>query len=195
MYFCEITQARDKRWKLFLGETELENNVKMSCRNLFTSTNSMYFRYFCLECQLLFPDDAAYLQHKRTTHSTMGAPMTCWDCGETFTYYVDLSQVTHTWCGTFIKVKENIPILPIGILDFCRQNLAAPYLEPIGHQVFTINYGDWAGKSDVIVENAESIKVVLKMFWTMRKRTRTRRTWTKLNNCPLSESFRIIFHR
>ncbi len=98
----------------------------------------MYFRYFCLECQLLFPDDAAYLQHKRTTHSTMGAPMTCWDCGETFTYYVDLSQVTHTWCWTFIKVKENIPILPIGILDFCWQRFAAPYLELIDHQVFTI---------------------------------------------------------
>ncbi len=27
--------------KLFLGETELENNVKMSCHNLFTSTTEV----------------------------------------------------------------------------------------------------------------------------------------------------------
>ena len=33
------------------------------------------------------------------------------------------------------KFKWNIPILPIGILDFCKQKLAAPPLGPMSHLV------------------------------------------------------------
>ena len=49
-------------------------------------------KYFCLACQVLFPNELDYLKHKRTKHSLMGAPMTCWDCGQSFKFYVDLSQ-------------------------------------------------------------------------------------------------------
>ena len=49
-------------------------------------------KYFCLACQVLFPNEFDYLKHKRTKHSMMGSPMTCWDCGESFKFYVDLSQ-------------------------------------------------------------------------------------------------------
>ncbi len=31
------------------------------------------------------------------------------------------------------KTKKNIPILPVGILDFCKQKLLAPPVKPMNH--------------------------------------------------------------
>ena len=35
--------------------------------------------------------------------------------------------------------KENIPILPFGILDFCKQKLLAPPVEPMNHHISNLN--------------------------------------------------------